>query len=815
MARKDKRIAAIYNALLDRGVSNTHALGMIANIKHESSFNPSAIGDGGTSGGLFQHHNERFQALKDFAKQRGTNWNDWQAQIDYALSEPDTKKYLSTNFSNPKQASAWFTMNWERPTNAKAKALERAKFLDTLSLPGTGKAAKPALTGMSFLMNKYGPKQSTPSDPFAEVKQESPKELSGMDFLMSKYGKSGSANTILPETPTQSQPILPQSSPITQPDPTQLPNMGELGREVTSFLEGVTPTPRGALNILGLGENYDQIAGLGNQLSANADASALNALQLLGIEMGLTQPGDMPKAISPDQIMQDRVLRDQQIANAVEENPIANIAGSVAQAIPLMAATSGMSAGGTLSGFAKQGAVDAAISNVLNNPDATISNTVGSGVLGGAFGGAVGKTLDVLPKAAGAAVKFAKQGVFSEMIDSIPVVGKLSRKIGRSEYHKALDSFKVSEKVRKEVVDQANQTTMNAYKQITSDARNALKSLSSMDDKAAGELLKEGIDALDNGLTQRYKEIVDPFLKDNKSSPVVTNKLTNFIDSEIKNLTGIDTFNETDVLTKMEQLKMFGADERVQALKTLLGIREAIGGTTPGLAKNIKSFTFGDLELLREAVGEGAAFEKFVRSKSERVLGKVYGQIKETIFDNIESNLGKESANAFKEIRQEFSTRLGGIKTLKKLTRTDAEKVVNSSALNGTKIEQVLQTNPEIKPFMEKVVLQRFSKATSVKNIDNLIQQYNPEQLMDLLGPEKVKTILSLRDTLSKARPSKQKFVPGKAPEKPLGFIADLANKPATQRLLQLLEMTEKFGQKGRRVLETTFPGLVADEIVE
>jgi len=127
MARRKSSInpQEVFNYLTaKKGVSEFHAKGMIANIKNESAFRPGAIGDQGTSGGFFQHHNERFSALKRFAPDWKTNWK---GQVDYALTEPDTQRYLKKKFRTPRQASMWFTEKWERPADAKNKARQRAK----------------------------------------------------------------------------------------------------------------------------------------------------------------------------------------------------------------------------------------------------------------------------------------------------------------------------------------------------------------------------------------------------------------------------------------------------------------------------------------------------------------------------------------------------------------------------------------------------------------------------------------------------------------------------------------------------------------
>jgi hypothetical protein len=111
--------------LASKGLSKNHVAGMLANIKAESSFRPGAIGDNGTSGGLFQHHKERFKAMVAYC---GPNWaTNWKGQIDFALTEPAGRQYAAMNFASPEAASKWFTINFERPANMVAKANTRSQ----------------------------------------------------------------------------------------------------------------------------------------------------------------------------------------------------------------------------------------------------------------------------------------------------------------------------------------------------------------------------------------------------------------------------------------------------------------------------------------------------------------------------------------------------------------------------------------------------------------------------------------------------------------------------------------------------------------
>jgi hypothetical protein len=105
----------IYQYLLSKGMSDAHALGLMANIHRESGFRPGVSEAGGPGVGLFQYSSggrkDAFlKAVPDYA-------TNWKGQIDYALREPGEpgQQYLSTKFSSPQEAADWFMRKWERP----------------------------------------------------------------------------------------------------------------------------------------------------------------------------------------------------------------------------------------------------------------------------------------------------------------------------------------------------------------------------------------------------------------------------------------------------------------------------------------------------------------------------------------------------------------------------------------------------------------------------------------------------------------------------------------------------------------------------
>ena len=128
----------VYDYLKSKGLDDNHAIGMLANIQAESNFNAGAVGDNGTSGGLFQHHGSRFNNMISAA---GPDWqNNWKGQIDYALSEQDSKMFLGMNFKSPEEASAWFTSKWERPRDP-SEATKRLGFVEQFKKMFTGNDA--------------------------------------------------------------------------------------------------------------------------------------------------------------------------------------------------------------------------------------------------------------------------------------------------------------------------------------------------------------------------------------------------------------------------------------------------------------------------------------------------------------------------------------------------------------------------------------------------------------------------------------------------------------------------------------------------
>jgi len=85
----------IFNFLKDNmGLNTAAACGILANIQNESSFLPTASGDGGTSYGICQWHNTRKTAMINWCKNNGYDYTSLTGQLNYLKYE------LSQNNAN-------------------------------------------------------------------------------------------------------------------------------------------------------------------------------------------------------------------------------------------------------------------------------------------------------------------------------------------------------------------------------------------------------------------------------------------------------------------------------------------------------------------------------------------------------------------------------------------------------------------------------------------------------------------------------------------------------------------------------------------
>lgn len=136
-ASKAETIQTIFDFLVDEmGLNSAAACGVLANIEKESSFNPNLYGDSGSSYGICQWHNGRFENLKTFCNNNGYSWKSLKGQLEFLKYElntnkTDTGKILDRlkDVSNTADGAYKAGYDWcyyfERPANKASKSETR------------------------------------------------------------------------------------------------------------------------------------------------------------------------------------------------------------------------------------------------------------------------------------------------------------------------------------------------------------------------------------------------------------------------------------------------------------------------------------------------------------------------------------------------------------------------------------------------------------------------------------------------------------------------------------------------------------------
>lgn len=128
----------IFNFLVsEMGLNSAAACGVLANIQHESSFNPTALGDNGTSYGICQWHNGRYTKLKDYCKKYGYDYKTVEGQLQYLKYElqGSYKKSVLNRLASVENtadgaylAGYYWCVHFEVPANKEAKAKQRGNL---------------------------------------------------------------------------------------------------------------------------------------------------------------------------------------------------------------------------------------------------------------------------------------------------------------------------------------------------------------------------------------------------------------------------------------------------------------------------------------------------------------------------------------------------------------------------------------------------------------------------------------------------------------------------------------------------------------
>ena len=123
----------IYNYLASKGLNSAAICGILANIKRESGYRTDALGDGGTSYGLCQWHNSRWEDLKNYCNQNNLNPDSMEGQLAFLSYEFENKyselygrlKNVPNTPEGAYQAAYDWTVTYERPANMDAAGQTR------------------------------------------------------------------------------------------------------------------------------------------------------------------------------------------------------------------------------------------------------------------------------------------------------------------------------------------------------------------------------------------------------------------------------------------------------------------------------------------------------------------------------------------------------------------------------------------------------------------------------------------------------------------------------------------------------------------
>lgn len=117
-------------------LSTAAACGVLANIEHESNFQPGIFGDEGTSYGLCQWHNGRFTALRGYCNALGLDYRTVEGQLAYLKYELGNKyttllltlQSIDDTPDGAYRAAYHWCIQFEKPSNMQVKAAQRGEL---------------------------------------------------------------------------------------------------------------------------------------------------------------------------------------------------------------------------------------------------------------------------------------------------------------------------------------------------------------------------------------------------------------------------------------------------------------------------------------------------------------------------------------------------------------------------------------------------------------------------------------------------------------------------------------------------------------
>ncbi|MCD8215831.1 MAG: phage tail tip lysozyme [Clostridiales bacterium] len=155
----------IYNFLVGKGLNTAAACGVLANIKYESGYSPTALGDNGTSYGICQWHNSRYTSLKTYCSNNGYSYSSLTGQLYYLWYELNNDSYYTTkvlnyikNVSNSATGAYNAAYDWcyyfEVPANKASVSKTRGNYAKNTIWPIYSPYIKPGKPTISSIQNK-------------------------------------------------------------------------------------------------------------------------------------------------------------------------------------------------------------------------------------------------------------------------------------------------------------------------------------------------------------------------------------------------------------------------------------------------------------------------------------------------------------------------------------------------------------------------------------------------------------------------------------------------------------------------------------
>ena len=128
-----------YSYLSSQGFNNAAICGILANIESESGFSTTALGDGGTSYGICQWHEGRWDSLKDYCSENNLDSDSLEGQAQYLVSElknsyPDvyeTLQNVPNTAEGAYQAAYKWTTDFEIPEDKYSEGENRGDNAQT------------------------------------------------------------------------------------------------------------------------------------------------------------------------------------------------------------------------------------------------------------------------------------------------------------------------------------------------------------------------------------------------------------------------------------------------------------------------------------------------------------------------------------------------------------------------------------------------------------------------------------------------------------------------------------------------------------